>query len=133
MPDSVDSLSLIAELVAWIGGSLGTLLLLIGVVPMLLSRRWVRVEGVVIESGAAATVYRWRDTTGEMQEGEADGEAPTPGDPGDEVALWADPWREGRARTDSPRNDGKALRVAGLVLIAVAVIAVIASTALMFL
>lgn len=131
MTDPYDAVSLIAEAFTWVGFSIGALLLIIGLIPLALSRRWVETEGVVIAGQPGADTYRWIDNDGEVREG-VDDELRPPREPGDDVTVYFDSWRPWKGRLDSPHNDGKAIRVAGLVLLAVGALSVIVSIVLMF-
>lgn len=132
MTDALDAVSLLAEAFTWIGFSLGALLFLIGVIALALSARWVKTDGVVIAGPPAVESFRWVDRDGEVQEGidEAPGDAPR--QPGDEITVYFDSWRPWRGRLDDPQNDGKALRIAGGVLLGIGLLGTVVSLVLMF-
>lgn len=130
MTDPFDAVGLIAEAFTWVGFSLGALLFLFGLIPLALSKRWVQTEGVVVAGPPTGETYRWIDNDGEVQEAIADDMLPR--EPGDELTVYFDSWRPWRGRLDSPEHDGRALRVAGLILLGVGVFSVVVSIVLMF-
>lgn len=133
MTDPFDAVSLIAEAFTWVGFSVGALLFLLGLIPLALSKRWVKTEGVVVAGPPATDTYRWIDNDGEVQESVADDERLPPREPGDEVTVYFDSWRPWKGRLDSPQNDGKALRVAGVILLGIGALSVVVSLVMLFL
>src|SRR5690554_1157697 len=103
--DLPDIVPLLLEVFMWVGFGVGGFLFLIGLIPLALSSRWVKTEGVVIAGPSSAETYRWIDREGEVQE--ATGEATLVREPGDEITVWFDSWRPSKGRTEVPEN-GKA-------------------------
>ncbi|MBM7410288.1 uncharacterized protein YjeT (DUF2065 family) [Clavibacter michiganensis] len=136
--DGLAAASLIIEFLTWIALVPGVLLYVAGISVRVLGRRWTATEGLVADApadddGRAARVLRWFDGDGDVHEAPADTPETRDLAVGSDVRVWFAPRAPWRVRTHAPELDGRALRVTGLVLIGIGVLAAVAGIALLFL
>ena len=133
MPDAISVLSSVVELFGWFGFIVGTPFVMAGMAQRARSRRFQETIAVVIPppAYARAATARWMGADGELHEGEL-GEFPIDTPIETELVIHVDPARPGRARTDTPHEDGRALRVAGWALVVVGAVCAVASVVFLF-
>lgn len=136
--DGLAAASLIIEFLTWIALVPGVLLYVGGVSVRVLGRRWTATEGLVADGpdgadGSASRVLRWFDGDGDVHEAPADTPETHDLAAGSDVRVWFSPRAPWRVRTHAPELDGRALRVTGLVLIGIGVLAAVAGIVLLFL
>ena len=136
--DGLAAASLIVEFLTWIALVPGVLLYVAGLSVRVLGRRWTATEGLVADGpvgddGTAPRVVRWFDDEGDVHEAPADSPETHDLPAGSDVRVWFSPRAPWRVRTHAPELDGRALRVTGLVLIGIGVLAAVAGIALLFL
>jgi len=130
--DLVDAVSLIAEVITWVGLSLGSAILIVGLIWLGLSGRWVRTDGVVVDDTVSAQSFRWIDSSGEVREDFVDDTGVVQRKAGDAVTVYFDSWRPWKGRIDSPAQGGRAFRLAGGILLAIGALSLVLSFVLMF-
>jgi hypothetical protein len=126
-----DIVSMLSEIFTIVGLLVGLPLYLVGLSMRGFGGRWVKTDGVIAES-AQGSVIRWFDTTGEVHEALADSPESNSLEPGSDVPVWFRAHVPSRGRTHTPEQDGKALRLAGLILLAVGVGSAILGLVLLF-
>ncbi|MBF4617188.1 sortase [Clavibacter sp. VKM Ac-2873] len=136
--DGLAAASLIVEFLTWIALVPGVLLYVAGVSVRVLGRRWTATEGIVADApadddGPASRVLRWFDGEGDVHEAPADTPETHDLPAGSDAPVWFAPRAPWRVRTHAPELDGRALRVTGLVLIGIGVLAAVAGIVLLFL
>jgi hypothetical protein len=127
--DPLTIASLIAEVLTSLGLIVGGISLGFGMALRAWSRRWIAAEGLIVRMGEDLVV-RWYDAAGEIQESSLHDDGGL--EPGD-VPLWFHARNPARLRLDSPDHDGKALRIIGLTMLTVGLIAGIAGIVFLFL
>ena len=130
--NALDFLGIISEILTLVGLIIGTTLYIVGLSVRGISGRWSRTSAVIAASGAA-TVIRWFDDLGDVHECPADTHETHHLVPGDDVRVWFRNRHPERCRTHDPDLDGKGLRLIGLVLLGIGVVAGVAGIVLMFL
>lgn len=124
MPRVSESLSLILDVLTWVGLVPGLLLLLVAGIVRRTGTEWVRVEAVAFASGGR-TGYRWFGHGREVHEAWA-APAETGGiEPGDDVVLYYDARNPHRWRHELPEHPGRTVMILGLVLTGVGVLAAV--------
>ncbi len=139
---ALDFAGIMSEILTFVGLIIGALLYLVGLSVRGISGRWTRSTAVIAASRTAAsrtaasgpaTVIRWFDNDGDVHECPADTHETQHLVPGDDVRVWfRNSWPE-KCRTHDPDLDGKGLRLIGLVLLGIGVLAGVAGIVLMFL
>ncbi len=129
---ALDFVGIISEILTLIGLSVGAFLYICGLSVRGISGRFTRTTAVIALSGSA-TVIRWFDDLGDVHECPADTHETHHLVPGDDVRVWFRNRRPERCRTHDPELDGKGLRLTGLVLLALGVVAGVVGIVLMFL
>lgn len=129
--DWLGTISMVAELFAWIGVALGLVLLAGGAVRALAVRRWRTLPGVVVDADDESIAFRWFDDDG-IQEGRVPAEHGSSVAVGDHVSVHVAPGRPGSARIDPVDHLGRALRVSGWLVLGVGVLAGLVSLVLLF-
>ena len=127
-----DFIGIISEILTLVGLIIGTTLYIVGLSVRGISGRWTRTSAVIAASGSA-TVIRWFDDLGDVHECPADTHETHHLLPGDDVRVWFRNRYPERCRTHDPDLDGKGLRLIGLVLLGIGVVAGVAGIVLMFL
>ena len=130
--NALDFIGIISEILTLVGLIIGTTLYIVGLSVRGISGRWTRTSAVIAASGAA-TVIRWFDDLGDVHECPADTHETHHLVPGDDVCVWFRNRHPERCRTHDPDLDGKGLRLIGLVLLGIGVVAGVAGIVLMFL
>ncbi|WP_241990852.1 DUF3592 domain-containing protein [Cryobacterium gelidum] len=130
--NALDFIGIISEILTLVGLIIGTTLYIVGLSVRGISGRWTRTSAVIAASGAA-TVIRWFDDLGDVHECPADTHETHHLVPGDDVRVWFRNRHPERCRTHDPDLDGKGLRLIGLVLLGIGVVAGVAGIVLMFL
>ena len=130
--NALDFIGIISEILTLVGLIIGTTLYIVGLSVRGISGRWTRTSAVIAASGAA-TVIRWFDDLGDVHECPADTHETHRLVPGDDVRVWFRNRHPERCRTHDPDLDGKGLRLIGLVLLGIGVVAGVAGIVLMFL
>ncbi|TFD90184.1 sortase [Cryobacterium serini] len=121
-----------SEILTLVGLIIGAVLYIVGLSVRGISGRWTRTTAVIAASGPA-TVIRWFDNDGDVHECPADTHETQNLVAGDDVRVWfRNRWPE-KCRTHDPDLDGKGLRLIGLVLLGIGVLAGVAGIVLMFL
>ena len=118
--EAIDIVSMLTELFTIVGLLVGLPLYLVGLSVRGFGGRWVKTDGVIAKT-AQGSVIRWFDTTGEVHEALADSPESTDLEPGSDIPVWFRAHFPSRGRTHPPDQDGRALRLAGLILLAVGV------------
>ncbi len=129
---ALDFAGIISEILTLVGLIIGAVLYIIGLSVRGISGRWTRTTAVIAASGPA-TVIRWFDNDGDVHECPADTHETQNLVEGDDVRVWFRNRRPEKCRTHDPDLDGKGLRLIGLVLLGIGVLAGIAGIVLMFL
>ena len=127
-----DFIGIISEILTLVGLIIGTTLYIVGLSVRGISGRWTRTSAVIAASGPA-TVIRWFDDLGDVHECPADTHETHHLVPGDDVRVWCRNRYPERCRTHDPDLDGKGLRLIGLVLLGIGVVAGVTGIVLMFL
>ena len=127
-----DFIGIISEILTLVGLIIGTTLYIVGLSVRGISGRWTRTSAVIAASGPA-TVIRWFDDLGDVHECPADTHETHHLVPGDDVRVWFRNRYPERCRTHDPDLDGKGLRLIGLVLLGIGVVAGVTGIVLMFL
>ncbi|TFD28900.1 DUF3592 domain-containing protein [Cryobacterium lyxosi] len=131
-----------SEILTFVGLIIGALLYMVGLSVRGISGRWTRSTAVIAASSTAAsstaasgpaTVIRWFDNDGDVHECPADTHETQHLVAGDDVRVWFRDRRPEKCRTHDPDLDGKGLRLIGLVLLGIGVLAGVAGIVLMFL
>ncbi|MBB5643010.1 hypothetical protein [Cryobacterium roopkundense] len=122
---------IISEILTLVGLAAGVPLLITGLIVRGVSHRWVKTDGVIAVS-KSGTVIRWFDGEGDVHAGHQNTHESQGLVPGDDIPVWFVPRSPDRCRTDDPSHDGRALRLTGLILVGVGVIAAIFGFVLMF-
>lgn len=130
--NALDFIGIISEILTLVGLIIGTTLYIVGLSVRGISGRWTRTSAVIAASGPA-TVIRWFDDLGDVHECPADTHETHHLVPGDDVRVWFRNRYPERCRTHDPDLDGKGLRLIGLVLLGIGVVAGVAGIVLMFL
>ena len=130
--NALDFIGIISEILTLVGLIIGTTLYIVGLSVRGISGRWTRTSAVIAASGAA-TVLRWFDDLGDVHECPADTHETHHLVPGDDVRVWFRNRHPERCRTHDPDLDGKGLRLIGLVLLGIGVVAGVTGIVLMFL
>jgi hypothetical protein len=123
--------SLLCEVLAWVGLPLGATLYIAGLSVRGFGWRWVHADAVIAASTPVHMV-RWFDRHGDVHDMPADTEETHALAPGDDVSVWFNSRHPDRCRTHSPELDGKGLRVIGLVLLGTGFVATVLGFVLMF-
>lgn len=132
MPATLDALSLICEVLTWVGFATGVPLTLVGLIIGRRARRWEETSGVIIDYGAEGHGLRWMGPGGSLHE-RAVSVSFTETAVQDAVTLYIDRFDPERCRMDSPEHDGRAARMTGWVMIGLGAGAAVVSIALLFL
>ena len=128
----LDFAGIISEILTLVGLIIGAFLYIVGLSVRGISGRWTRTTAVIAASGPA-TVIRWFDGDGDVHECPADTHETHHLVAGDDVRVWFRNRRPERCRTHDPDLDGKGLRLIGLVLLGIGVLAGVVGIVLMFL
>ncbi|WP_241979897.1 DUF3592 domain-containing protein [Cryobacterium glaciale] len=134
---ALDFAGIVSEILTLVGLVIGALLYMVGLSVRGISGRWTRTTAVIAASGTSAagpaTVIRWFDGDGDVHECPAETHETHHLVPGDDVRVWFRNRDPERCRTHDPELDGKGLRLIGLVLLGIGVLAAVAGIVLMFL
>ena len=122
---------LLSEILTLIGLIGGAGLYLAGLAARNIRGRWVRTEGVIATAGPG-TVIRWFDGAGDVHESSATTDETERLEPGVDVPVWFRPRSPAQCRTHAPDHDGKALRLTGLILLAVGAVSAVVGIVLIF-
>ena len=131
-----------SEILTFVGLIIGALLYMVGLSVRGISGRWTRSTAVIAASRTSAsstaasgpaTVIRWFDSDGDVHECPADTHETQHLVAGDDVRVWFRDRRPEKCRTHDPDLDGKGLRLIGLVLLGIGVLAGVTGIVLMFL
>ncbi|TFD64355.1 DUF3592 domain-containing protein [Cryobacterium ruanii] len=135
--DALDFAGIISEILSFVGLIIGLILYFVGLSVRGIGGRWTRTTAVIASSGTAesgpTTVIRWFDSDGDVHECPAETHETHHLVAGDDVRVWFRNRYPERCRTHDPDLDGKGLRLTGLVLLGIGVVAAVAGIALMFL
>lgn len=123
---------IISEILTLIGFLVGGALYVAGLSVRGISGRWMRTDAV-IAAALPTHVVRWYDHEGDVHERPADTHETHQLEPGDDVLVWFRRRAPERCRTHDPALDGKALRVVGLVLLGIGLVAAVLGIVIMFL
>jgi hypothetical protein len=129
--NALDLAGILSEILTLVGLIVGAILFIVGLSVRGISGRWTRTTAVIAAS-ESATVIRWFDGDGDVHECPADTHETHHLAPGDDVRVWFRRRNPERCRTHDPDLDGKGLRLIGLVLTAIGVLAGITGIVLMF-
>jgi len=130
--DPLSFLGILTEILTVVGLLIGATLFIVGLAVRGFSGQWVKTDAV-ISASSAGTVIRWFDNVGDVHEGEATTPETHHLSPGSDVVLWFRRRSPERCRTHDPELDGKGLRLTGIVLLGLGVVAGIIGIVLMFL
>ncbi|MDJ0377327.1 DUF3592 domain-containing protein [Cryobacterium sp. PH31-L1] len=129
---ALDFAGIMSEILTLVGLIIGAVLYIVGLSVRGISGRWTRTSAVIAAAGPA-TVIRWFDNDGDVHERAADTHETHQLVPGDDVRVWFRNRQPEKCRTHDPDLDGKGLRLIGLVLLGIGVLAGVAGIVLMFL
>ena len=129
--DLHDLVSLLSEIFSFVGLLVGIPLYIAGLSVRGFGGRWIQTDGVIAQS-AQGPVIRWFDSEGDVHEAHADTHESADLQPGDDITVWFLGRAPARCRTHSPDHDGKALRLTGLILLALGVASAILGVVLLF-
>ncbi|MDJ0348616.1 DUF3592 domain-containing protein [Cryobacterium sp. PH29-G1] len=130
--DPISFFGILTEILTVVGLVVGAALFIVGLGVRGFSGQWVKTHAVIAAS-AAGTVIRWFDNVGDVHECPADTHETHLLTPGTDVVLWFRRRAPERCRTHDPEHDGKGLRLTGIVLLGLGVVAGIVGIVLMFL
>ncbi len=135
MDDPLLVAALVTEVLGWVGGAIGVLLLLTGVLLGGALSRWATADGVVIEAEghdaeAHGPMLRWLDEDGEIRDDHDPHGAHGSLEPGDAVTVHYRPARPERGRLEHPRVLWRPMRRLGVVVLLFGVLSSIVSFAL---
>lgn len=129
--DLHDLISLLSEIFSIVGLLVGIPLYIAGLSMRGFGGRWVQTDGVIAQA-SQGPVIRWFDGEGDVHEARADTHETDGLRPGDDITVWFLGRAPHRCRTHSPDHDGKALRLTGLILLAVGIASAILGVVLLF-
>ena len=129
---ALDFVGILSEILTFVGLIVGATLYLVGLSVRGISGRFTRTSAVIALS-KQKTVIRWFDGDGDVHECPADTHETHHLVPGDDVRVWFRTRQPERCRTHDPDLDGKGLRLTGLVLLALGIVAAVVGVVLMFL
>ncbi|SDM48965.1 Protein of unknown function [Cryobacterium flavum] len=138
---ALDFAGIMSEILTLVGLIIGAVLYIVGLSVRGISGRWTRTTAVIAAWGTTAsgtaqagpaTVIRWFDNDGDVHERSADTQETHHLAPGDDVRVWFRNRQPEKCRTHDPDLDGKGLRLIGLVLLGIGVLAGVAGIVLMF-
>jgi F0F1-type ATP synthase membrane subunit c/vacuolar-type H+-ATPase subunit K len=133
MMSPLATVSLVLELLSWIGITVGTALLIAGYARRLAFSGWVKAIAVIVPAAEGeGTVFRWLGDDGHLYELPADTAETVHLEVGDDVELSVNPRRPEQARTDEAHLEGRTLRRTGWLVLGIGVAAVVLSLILMF-
>ncbi len=123
---------ILSEILTFVGLIIGAILYVIGLSVRGISGRFTRTTAVIASAGTT-TVIRWFDNDGDVHECPSNTPETHHLVAGDDVRVWFRNRHPERCRTHDPELDGKGLRLTGLVLLALGVVAAVVGIVLMFL
>jgi hypothetical protein len=133
MTSPLATVSLVLELLSWIGITVGTALLIAGYARRLAFSGWVKAIAVIVPAPEGeGTVFRWLGIDGYLYELPADTAETVHLEVGDDVEISVNPRRPEQARTDEAHLEGRTIRRVGWLLLGIGVAAVVLSLVLMF-
>ncbi len=133
MTSPLATVSLVLELLSWIGITVGTALLIAGYARRLAFSGWVKAIAVIVPAPEGeGTVFRWLGIDGYLYELPADTAETVHLEVGDDVEISVNPRRPEQARTDEAHLEGRTIRRTGWLLLGIGVAAVVLSLVLMF-
>ncbi len=132
MDDPIDALSLITEVLSWIGVVAGIVLVVAGYIRRAVFTGWQQTLGVVVIDGRGERVYRWLGDDGVLYEAPAHDDETQVLEPGDDVTVYVNPRDPSVGRVEDPSHEGRALRTTGWILLGLGVVAIVVQFALLF-
>ena len=133
MTSPLATVSLVLELLSWIGITVGIALLIAGYARRLAFSGWVKAIAVIVPAPEGeGTVFRWLGIDGYLYELPADTAETVHLEVGDDVEISVNPRRPEQARTDEAHLEGRTIRRVGWLLLGIGVAAVVLSLVLMF-
>ena len=133
MTSPLATVSLVLELLSWIGITVGTALLIAGYARRLAFSGWAKAIAVIVPAPEGeGTVFRWLGIDGYLYELPADTAETGHLEVGDDVEISVNPRRPEQARTDEAHLEGRTIRRVGWLLLGIGVTAVVLSLVLMF-
>jgi len=126
----LDLVGAIAELLTWVGISLGLLLLLASLVVRAVSGRWIETDAVLVD-GADETSVRWMSADGLHLQPITSAERSDFASP-DGVRIFYQKRDPDRMRLEAMGHGQRVLRLLGLLLFGLGILAFIVSIALIF-
>ena len=132
MNDPIDAVSLITEVLSWIGVVTGIVLVVAGFVRRAVFSGWQQTLGVVVIDGRGERVYRWLGDDGVLYEAPANDDETQVLEPGDDVTVYVNPRDPSVGRVDDPSHEGRALRTTGWILLGLGVVSIVVQFALLF-
>ncbi|WP_368496940.1 sortase [Herbiconiux sp. A18JL235] len=132
MDDPIDAVSLITEVLSWIGVVTGIVLVVAGLIRRAVFTGWQQTLGVVVIDGRGERVYRWLGDDGVLYEAPANDDETQVLEPGDDVSVYVNPRDPSVGRVDDPSHEGRALRTTGWILLGLGVVAIVVQFVLLF-
>lgn len=132
MDDPIDAVSLITEVLSWIGVVTGIVLVVAGFVRRAVFSGWQQTLGVVVIDGRGERVYRWLGDDGVLYEAPANDDETQVLEPGDDVTVYVNPRDPSVGRVDDPSHEGRALRTTGWILLGLGVVSIVVQFVLLF-
>lgn len=133
MTSPLATVSLVLELLSWIGITVGIALLIAGYARRLAFSGWVKAIAVIVPAPEGeGTIFRWLGIDGYLYELPADTAETVHLEVGDDVEISVNPRRPEQARTDEAHLEGHTIRRVGWLLLGIGVAAVVLSLVLMF-
>lgn len=133
MTSPLATVSLVLELLSWIGITVGTVLLIAGYARRVAFSGWIKVLAVIVSDGQGdGKLFRWLGADGNLYELPADTAETAHLEIGDDVELSVNPRRPEQARTDEAHIEGRSMRGVGWLFLGIGIAAVVLSLVLMF-
>lgn len=130
MKSVLDLVGAIAELLTWVGISLGLLLLLASLVVRAVSGRWIETDAILVDGAEEASV-RWMSADGLHLQPITSAERSDFAGP-DGVRIYYQKRDPDRMRLEAMGHGERVLRLLGLLLFGLGILAFIVSIALIF-
>lgn len=132
MTSPLSTVSLVLELLSWIGVTVGTVLLIAGVARRVAFSGWIKAIAVIVPAREGESkLFRWLGADGHLYELPADTAETAHLEVGDDVELSVNPRRPEQARTDEAHIEGRSLRSVGWLFLGIGIAAVALSLVLM--
>ncbi len=133
MTSPLSTVSMVLELLSWIGIAVGAALLIAGYARRVAFSGWVKAIAVIVPAHEGeGRLFRWLGVDGHLYELPADTAETAHLAIGDDVELSVNPRRPEQARTDEAHIEGRTLRRVGWLFLGIGIAAVALSFVLLF-